>query len=74
MTRIALATCRDPARQAVQAVPHPWRYARVDGVETADGFLLMELELIEPALYFSQQPEAAAAAARMIARWARGQV
>ncbi len=62
------------AKQAVDAVPFLWHYARVDGVETAEGFLLMELELIEPALYFTQQPQAAGTAARMIVRWAEGQV
>lgn len=62
------------ARQAVEAVPFPWHYARVDGVETSEGFLLMELELIEPALYFAQQTTAATDVARMIARWAAGQV
>jgi hypothetical protein len=34
-------------------------YARVDAVETARGPLLMELELIEPELYFLFVPEAA---------------
>lgn len=62
------------AEQAVRAVPLPWHYARVDGVETAEGFLIMELELIEPALYFAQGPGAAGTVARLIARWAKGQV
>lgn len=34
----------------------PPLYARVDGVVAGDRFLLMELELIEPALYFSLAP------------------
>jgi glutathione synthase/RimK-type ligase-like ATP-grasp enzyme len=34
-------------------------YARVDGVETADGFRLMELEVIEPFLGFYLAPESA---------------
>lgn len=62
------------ARRAVAAVPHPWHYARVDGVETVDGFLLMELELIEPALYFAQGDGAADRAAAMIARGDGGRV
>lgn len=33
-------------------------YARVDGVLTRDGFLLMELELIEPYLYLATAPGA----------------
>lgn len=34
------------------AVRYPWRYARVDGIITTDGFQLMELELVEPELFF----------------------
>ncbi len=62
------------AEAAVAAVPHPWHYARVDGVETEAGFLLMELELIEPALYFAQGREAAGNLTGMIARWAKRRV
>jgi len=62
------------AEQVVASIPYPWHYARVDGVETGEGFLLMELELIEPALYFAQSPEAAGTVARMIARWAERRV
>jgi len=62
------------AEAAVTAIPYPWHYARVDGVETEDGFLLMELELIEPALYFAQGREAAGNLTGMIARWAKGRV
>jgi glutathione synthase/RimK-type ligase-like ATP-grasp enzyme len=40
-------------------VPADCLYARVDVVETARGPLLMELELIEPELYFSIVPESA---------------
>ena len=39
------------AQQVVDAVTEPWLYARVDGVETAEGFLLMELEMLEPLLF-----------------------
>lgn len=40
------------ARRAVEAVGEDVLYARVDGVEVDGAFLLMELELIEPELYF----------------------
>jgi glutathione synthase/RimK-type ligase-like ATP-grasp enzyme len=40
-------------------VPGPQLYARVDVVETGRGPLLMELELIEPELYFLIVPSAA---------------
>ena len=61
-------------RRAVAAAPHPWHYARVDGVETDGGFMLMELELIEPALYFAQGPGSADRAADMITLGVDGQV
>ena len=40
------------ARKALDAVESPWLYARVDGIETDDGFVLVELEMLEPSLYF----------------------
>ena len=45
----------------------PLLYARVDGVEVANEFLLMELELIEPELYFRAHASAAQTFARAIA-------
>ncbi|MDQ6737693.1 MAG: hypothetical protein M3Z30_08340 [Gemmatimonadota bacterium] len=39
------------ARKALDAVESPWLYARVDGIETANGFVLVELEMLEPSLY-----------------------
>jgi glutathione synthase/RimK-type ligase-like ATP-grasp enzyme len=47
------------ATEAVAAIPHPWRYARVDGILTAAGFRLMELELVEPELFFRYHEGAA---------------
>jgi glutathione synthase/RimK-type ligase-like ATP-grasp enzyme len=46
------------AEAALAAVTEPWLYARVDGVETADGFLLMELEMLEPLLFLDLDPRA----------------
>jgi len=46
------------ARSILEAVRYDWLYARVDGVRTPDGFRLMELELLEPGLFFSNRPEA----------------
>ncbi len=44
-------------------VVEPWSdgllYARVDGIEVDGRLLLMELELIDPVLFFGQSPEAA---------------
>jgi glutathione synthase/RimK-type ligase-like ATP-grasp enzyme len=55
--RVALAT--------LDAVPD---YARVDIVPSDEGPMLMELELVEPALYFEVVPEAAPRLAALILR------
>jgi glutathione synthase/RimK-type ligase-like ATP-grasp enzyme len=51
------ATPADPAIEFAEAVlaaaGRPWLYARVDLVETDDGPVLMELELIEPDLFLT---------------------
>lgn len=53
--------------EAVMAqVPASCVYARVDLVDTARGPLLMELELIEPELYFTIVPGSAERMARVI--------
>lgn len=44
---------RDFGRRVLDATPFPWTYARVDVVQAARGPLLMELELIEPDLFFT---------------------
>jgi glutathione synthase/RimK-type ligase-like ATP-grasp enzyme len=41
-------------------------YARVDGIVRDGGLLLMELEVIEPVLFFSHAPGAAARMAELI--------
>jgi glutathione synthase/RimK-type ligase-like ATP-grasp enzyme len=50
------------AQGAVAAIDSPWLYARVDAVETSRGLMLMELELVEPSLFFSLSPGGSAAA------------
>lgn len=55
------------ASQVMSTVPADCAYARVDIVETNRGPLLMELELIEPELYFSIVPGSAERMAREIA-------
>ena len=47
------------AQRVMQAVPHPWTYARVDAVPEGDGLVLMELELLDPELFFKHEPAAA---------------
>ena len=60
------------ANAIVGRIPGEWTYARVDGVETARGFVLMELELIEPVLFLSEGAGAVERFASAIARKASG--
>ncbi len=47
------------AEHAAAAAPYPPLYARVDAVESAAGLRLMELEVIEPELFFRFRPQTA---------------
>lgn len=47
------------ATKILTLIVEPLLYARVDGVEVEQQFLLMELELIEPVLFLTQSNEAA---------------
>jgi hypothetical protein len=54
----ASAEAHAVAEQALRAAPGEALYARIDMVRGADGALrLMELELIEPALFLSHAPD-----------------
>lgn len=66
---VAAADERAFAEAAVRACPTLPLYARVDFVRRAPGdFRLMELELVEPELFFRFAPEAADALAEALAR------
>jgi len=54
------------ADRVIAHVPPTCLYARVDAVESSRGPLLMELELIEPELYFIFVPEAADRMAQLL--------
>ena len=54
------------ANEVMTRVPSTCIYARVDVVESSRGPILMELELIEPELYFLIAPEAAKSFAGMV--------
>ena len=54
------------AAEATNTVVEDILYARVDGVVRSGRLLLMELELIEPVLFFAQAPGAAARMAELI--------
>jgi glutathione synthase/RimK-type ligase-like ATP-grasp enzyme len=52
------ASVRAAGDRLLREVPDPLLYARVDGVERDGQFLLMELELIEPRLFFEYAHDA----------------
>ena len=55
-------------RKVLKAAPSPWLYVRVDGIETASGYMLLELEMLEPSLFLAQNAEAPARFAEAIVR------
>jgi hypothetical protein len=56
---IPRAALIEEARAILRHVNAPWLYARVDAVEVSGHLCLMELELIEPALFLNSSPAAA---------------
>lgn len=62
----ALRAAADAAIRAVSPVP---LYARADLVRNGSAFVLMELELIEPALYFRMDPASPARFAQAFDDW-----
>lgn len=56
------------AARCIAAAPAPTTYARVDGVIKDGRFLLMELEIFEPLMFLSRDPEAPARFANAIER------
>jgi hypothetical protein len=48
----------ETAENIISLVKGPLLYARVDGLLKNRRFVLMELELLEPDLYFDAHPEA----------------
>ena len=73
------STPAEPPRDVVAAalriarqIPGEWLFARIDGVETASGFVLMEAECIEPHLFFEFRPEARGQLARAVESKLRG--
>lgn len=56
---IPISCMLQDAERILAAAPGPTLYARVDGVRNGRRFVLMELELLEPTLFFALRPEAA---------------
>jgi hypothetical protein len=50
----------EQAQALARRIPQPWLYARLDGLDLAGVFTVMELELIEPVLFLSEEPLAPA--------------
>jgi glutathione synthase/RimK-type ligase-like ATP-grasp enzyme len=65
------AAAVEAARRALAALPEAPLYVRIDGVETASGFTIMEVEAHEPGLFFNLAPEAADVFAEAILRRVR---
>ena len=64
----APADVRDGAQRALGRLPVAPLYARIDGVETHDGYRVMEVEVNEPGLAFTLAPAAAETFADAICR------
>jgi glutathione synthase/RimK-type ligase-like ATP-grasp enzyme len=54
----APAALQDFGASVLETIPLPWTFARVDLVDTMRGPVLMELELIEPDLFFTPEGNA----------------
>ena len=54
------------AKKVLNNLPHKSLYSRIDFVKRENNFLLMEVELIEPSLYFNLNPSAATKFASII--------
>jgi glutathione synthase/RimK-type ligase-like ATP-grasp enzyme len=57
------------AQKALKSIPEKVLYARIDLVEYKGEYLLMEIELIEPSLYFNLDEQAATRFAKSFANW-----
>jgi len=60
---------RKLAEQTLATIPYPCLYARVDFVRYQNSFALMEVELIEPSLYFNINAGAAARFTDAMVAW-----
>lgn len=54
------------AERVLEVLPEPPVYARVDGIAVGERLVLMELECIDPVLYFGMEPLAAERFARRV--------
>lgn len=64
------ASLLEQVTNIVKVAPPHLLYARVDGINQNGLFILMELELFEPHLYFDKQPDSAQMFARALKKFA----
>jgi len=57
------------ARNVLNSIDEKLLYARVDMLHTGEGYKLIELELIEPSLYFRIDPESASRYIKSLKSW-----
>ena len=57
--------------KVIKNLPMPCLYSRIDVVRDNNQFLLMEVELIEPSLYFNMNPKSATRFAKVFDKWHR---
>ena len=62
------AVAESARSKTLAALPAAPLYARIDGVETDRGFMLMEVEVNEPGLFFVAAPQGAERFAEAICR------
>ena len=55
--------------KVIKNLPMPCLYSRIDVVRNNNQFLLMEVELIEPSLYFNMNSESAIKFAKVFDKW-----
>ena len=59
----------DFGNKVMQTIPYQCLYSRVDVVRDGNNYLLMEVELIEPSLYFNMDPKSPQMFAKVFNKW-----
>ena len=59
----------DFGNKVMRTIPYQCLYSRVDVVRCSDNYLLMEVELIEPSLYFNMDPKSPQMFAEVFNKW-----
>ena len=59
----------DFGNKVIRTIPYQCLYSRVDVVRSGSNYLLMEVELIEPSLYFNMDPKSSQMFAEVFNKW-----